>query len=187
MLRDWQRIKNLVAPGTLAEVWERHVADSAELLRVAPRATRWLDLGSGAGFPGMVLAILLAETPGATVDLVEANSRKVAFLRTVARETGAPAVVHAARIEDLIGHWGRPVDAISARAFAPLADFCRFAAPLLKQGVPAWLHKGADFAAEREEASHAWTLDLVEHPSRVGSGVIVELRGAVPRSAPGRP
>ncbi|MCW5696949.1 MAG: 16S rRNA (guanine(527)-N(7))-methyltransferase RsmG [Bauldia sp.] len=187
LLRDWQRVKNLVAPGTLDAVWERHVADSAQLVALAPDARRWLDLGSGAGFPGMVVAILLAETPGARVDLVEANSRKAAFLRTVARETGAPAVVHAGRIEDVIASWREPVDAISARAFAPLVEFCALAAPLLARGVPAWLHKGADFAAEREEASHAWNLDLVEHPSRLGSGVIVELRRAVPRPASRRP
>ncbi len=95
----WQTIKNLVGPGTLAEVWTRHIADSLQLLAIEPQARRWVDLGSGAGFPGLVLAIALAERAGAHVHLVESNARKCAFLRDVARLAGAPATIHEARIE----------------------------------------------------------------------------------------
>ena len=100
-LRRWQRVKNLVGPATLERVWTRHVADSLQLLDHAPDARTWLDLGSGAGFPGLALAIAVSErTPDAVVHLVESNSRKCAFLRHVARLTGAAAVVHECRIED---------------------------------------------------------------------------------------
>ena len=100
-LRRWQRVKNLVGPATLDRVWTRHVADSLQLLDLAPDAAAWLDLGSGAGFPGLVIAIAASERiPGAVVHLVESNSRKCAFLRHVARLTSAAAVVHEGRIED---------------------------------------------------------------------------------------
>ena len=91
LLTRWQRVKNLVAPSTLSEIWTRHIADSAQILALAPQARRWADLGSGAGFPGLVVAISLADTKGVEVHLVEANARKCAFLREVARECGAPA------------------------------------------------------------------------------------------------
>ena len=100
-LRRWQRVKNLVGPATLDRVWTRHVADSLQLLDLAQDAKAWIDLGSGAGFPGLVIAIAASERiPGAVVHLVESNSRKCAFLRHVARLTGAAAVVHEGRIED---------------------------------------------------------------------------------------
>jgi 16S rRNA (guanine527-N7)-methyltransferase len=181
LLREWQRVKNLVAPGTLDDVWVRHVADSAQLLVAAPWASRWLDLGSGAGFPGLVVAILLGDRPSAKVHLVESNSRKVAFLRSARRATGAPAEIHAGRIEAVIAGWSEPVDAVSARALAPLDVLCAQLAPIVARGARAFLHKGADFPREREEASLRWTLDLVEHPDRIGNGLIVELRSIIRR------
>jgi 16S rRNA (guanine527-N7)-methyltransferase len=90
-LRRWQEIKNLVGPATLDRIWDRHIVDSLQLLDLAPEARTWLDLGSGAGFPGLVLAIAGAER-GLRVHLVESNSRKCAFLRHVVRLAGAPAI-----------------------------------------------------------------------------------------------
>jgi 16S rRNA (guanine527-N7)-methyltransferase len=185
-LEAWQARQSLVSrSASAAEIWTRHVADSAQLLAVAPTATRWLDLGSGGGFPGLVLAALLADRPGGAVHLVESNQRKVAFLRAANRAEGTNAVVHAGRIEDVIAGWNTPIDAISARALAPFATLCAWIEPLVRSGVPAFLHKGDDFASEREDASLRWTLDLVEHPSRIGSGVIVEVR-AIERRSPTR-
>src|SRR6185437_3029113 len=89
LLRLWQTKTNLVAPSTLPSLWTRHVADSLQLLSLAPSARRWLDLGSGGGFPGIVVACALAEAPGATVHLVERNTKKAAFLREALRVTKA--------------------------------------------------------------------------------------------------
>ena len=91
MLLQWQATTNLVAPSTLPELWTRHIADSLQLLPLAPDAKHWVDLGSGGGFPGLVIACALADTPGTVVHLVESNLKKAAFLREAARITGAPA------------------------------------------------------------------------------------------------
>lgn len=183
-LEAWQVRQSLVSRGTSdIDIWTRHVADSAQLLAIAPAATRWLDLGSGGGFPGMVLACLLAGTTGAAVHLVESNQRKVSFLRAANRAAGTRAAVHAGRIEDVVEGWTAPVDAISARALAPFATLCAWAEPLIARGVRAYFHKGEEFASERNEASLRWTLDLIEHPSRIGSGVIVEVRAIERRNS----
>jgi 16S rRNA (guanine527-N7)-methyltransferase len=165
LLRQWQRAKNLVGPGTLDSVWRRHVLDSMAPVDVLPQARVWADLGSGAGFPGMVTAILLGGEPGARVHLVEANGRKAAFLRTAARETGAPATVHAGRIDEVVPRLGR-VDAVSARALAPLDRLLEFAAPLMEAGAAGVFHKGRELAREVAAARVRWSFDLVEHVSR---------------------
>ncbi len=185
-LEAWQARQSLVSRSVgEAEIWTRHVADSAQLLAIAPAAKRWLDLGSGGGFPGLVLAALLADVPGAAVHLVESNQRKVAFLRAANRAAGSGAVVHAGRIEDVVADWKAPIDAISARALAPFDALCAWVEPVIRGGVRAFFHKGEDFPREKEEASLRWTLDLVEHPSRIGAGVIVEVR-AIERRNPVR-
>lgn len=173
LLRKWQPVENLVSPKTLPEIWTRHVADSAELVRLFPDSHHWLDLGSGAGFPGLVVA--LAGPPGAHVHLVESNVRKCAFLRTVIHATAAPATVHEGRAEAVIAALNEPVDRISARALAPLGQLLTLAEPLMAQGIPAAFHKGADFRREVAEASQSFAFDLLEHPSRVGEGVILEI------------
>ncbi|MCE1235339.1 MAG: 16S rRNA (guanine(527)-N(7))-methyltransferase RsmG [Hyphomicrobiales bacterium] len=182
LLRKWQKSQNLVAPSTLADVWRRHVADSAQTLAALPTARRWIDFGSGAGFPGLVTAILLAETPGAEVHLVESNRGKAAFLRTVARETGAPAIVHAERIEEFNAGFADAVDGVSARALASLSDLIRVAAPHVARGAVAVFHKGQDFAAEVREATLSWDLDLVEKVSRIDpAGRLMVIRRIVPK------
>lgn len=134
-LQAWQRIKNLVASSTLDKVWTRHIADSAQLLDFAPAARHWVDLGTGAGFPGLVIAILLAGREGARVDLVESNARKCAFLREVVRQTRAPAIVHAGRIEAVLPRLeGRP-DVVTSRALAPLPVLVDMSRTLLDCGA----------------------------------------------------
>lgn len=182
LLRKWQASQNLVAPSTLAAVWRRHVADSAQAQALLPEARIWVDLGSGAGFPGLVTAILIAGRPGAAVHLVESNRGKAAFLRAVARETGAPATVHALRIEEFTKRFNGEVDAVSARALAPLEDLCGLAAPFVRSGARAVFHKGQDFGAEVRQATLSWDLDLVEHPSRIDrDGRLIEIRRIEPR------
>src|SRR3982750_86578 len=102
LLLEWQAKTNLVAPSTLPTLWTRHIADSLQLLAIAPTAKVWADLGSGGGFPGVVLACALAETPGAIIHLVERNAKKAAFLREALRVTSAAATVHLAGIGDIV-------------------------------------------------------------------------------------
>ena len=101
-LLSWQERVNLVAPSTIPILWTRHIADSLQLLPLAPKARTWADLGTGGGFPGLVLACALADTPGITVHLVESNTKKAAFLREATRVTAVPAIIHAVRIVDFV-------------------------------------------------------------------------------------
>jgi 16S rRNA (guanine527-N7)-methyltransferase len=148
LLARWRKVTNLISEASFAEVWTRHIADSAQLLDLAPDAKRWVDLGSGAGFPGMVLAIRLAGQAGASVHLVESDQRKCAFLREVARATGAPAEIHAARIESLAPDRLTPVDAVTARAFAPLPILLGFAKLWLAQGAVGIFPRGRTTEAQ---------------------------------------
>ena len=158
LLRRWRKAQNLVAAASLDEVWSRHFADSAQLLKLVPEARRWLDLGTGAGFPGMVIAILLKGREGARVDLVEANARKCAFLNAVRRETGAPARVHPVRIEDVANHLQGPFDVVTARALARLVDLAPLCAPFMTGHTRALLLKGRDIGSELTEASRYWNI-----------------------------
>ncbi len=164
-LRRWQGVKNLVGPGTLAEVWTRHVADALQLMALAPEARTWIDLGSGAGIPGLILAIAGCDRPDFSVTLVESNARKCAFLTEAARLTEAPVQVRNARIEAVIGeHQG--VDVVCARALAPLAQLLEWSAPLLTSGTFGLFPKGRDASAELTEAARAWRFDHDLLPSR---------------------
>lgn len=192
LLRTWQKAKNLVGPSTLDHVWTRHIADSAGVLDAAPWAKRWADLGSGAGFPGIVVAILLSETPGAHVHLVESNGRKAAFLKAAIRETGAPASVSADRIEAVLADPARvapagPVEAVSARALAPLDKLLGLAEPLLAAGAVGVFHKGRDLDREVCEARALWSFDLVEHRSISGSDSRIALVRSLAPRRPGVP
>jgi 16S rRNA (guanine527-N7)-methyltransferase len=173
LLRKWQPAENLVSAKTLPEIWRRHVADSAQLVRLFPASKNWLDMGTGAGFPGLVVAVCLLQTGSGHVHLVEANRRKCAFLRTAVRETGAPATVHEGRVADVLKNWSEPVDRVTARAVAPLADLFALAEPLMGQGVPAAFMKGQDFQSEIDTASKSWRFDLVRHDSLVGEGGVI--------------
>jgi 16S rRNA (guanine527-N7)-methyltransferase len=148
LLLKWRRAVNLVADSTLDDLWLRHIADSLQVPEAVPEARKWLDLGSGAGFPGLVTAIRYADEPDARVHLVESNRRKCAFLREAARETGAPAIVYWGRIEELLPNFTEPVDAVSARALAPLPKLLGYAEKLLDLGATGVFSKGKLFSDE---------------------------------------
>ncbi|WP_251374154.1 16S rRNA (guanine(527)-N(7))-methyltransferase RsmG [Ponticoccus alexandrii] len=167
---------NLVSPNTLPTLVERHFRDSAQIFILARRDwRRWTDLGSGGGFPGLVVAILAAGAGlQGRVTLVESDQRKATFLRTVARETGVPADVQACRIEALAP---QASDVISARALAPLPDLFSIAHPHLAQNAMALFHKGAGWKKELEQARAEWRFDAKSHTSETNpEAVILEVR-----------
>ena len=154
LLRKWQRSINLVGPRTLDDLWNRHFTDSAQLLPLIPPSARVLvDFGSGAGFPGLVLAILGV----AEVHLIESDQRKATFLREVARATGTPVTVHAKRIEQVAPF---PADVVSARALAPLSDLLGFAAPFLHPDSLCLFPKGQMAEDELTAASKTWNINV---------------------------
>src|SRR5664279_356110 len=176
LLREWQAKTNLVATSTLPTLWTRHISDSLQLLSIAPTAKRWADLGSGGGFPGVVLACALAETPGALVHMVERNAKKAAFLREALRVTNSPGKVHLADIGDSVDRMTGPVDCVTARAVAPLHQLIGFVEPLVRQGAKALFLKGQDVESELTEATKYWKIEPRLHPSRTGGeGWIVEI------------
>src|ERR1700726_2373936 len=176
LLREWQAKTNLVAPSTLPNLWTRHISDSLQLLALAPSAKTWADLGSGGGFPGVVLACALAETAGANVHLIERNAKKAAFLREALRVTSAAGTVHLADIGDNVDRITGPVDCVTARALAPLQQLVGFAEPLVRKGAKALFLKGQDVEAELTEATKYWNIKPQLHSSRTGGGGwIVEL------------
>jgi 16S rRNA (guanine527-N7)-methyltransferase len=181
LLTDWQRRINLIAPSTLPHIWTRHIADSLQLLPLAPNAKIWVDLGSGGGFPGIPLACALAQTPGADVHLVESNGKKAAFLREAVRITGVPATVHPERIENFGDSFGGNADVVTARALAPLKSLCDQAFPLLAKGAIGLFLKGQDVEAELTEAAKYWTVEAGLTPSVTSrDGVIVVVRSLKP-------
>ncbi len=165
-LRRWQRAKNLIGPGTLDAIWSRHVADSIQLFDLAPNSKAWLDLGSGAGFPGLVIAIMLHGREGAQVHCVESNGRKCSFIRHAARMTEAPVKVHNARIEDAMQSFVGKVDVLTARALAPLPRLLDLTAPLLTTGVPGLFPKGDSAFGELTDARESWKFEYDIFPSR---------------------
>jgi 16S rRNA (guanine527-N7)-methyltransferase len=176
LLLEWQAKTNLVAPSTLPTLWTRHIADSLQLLTLAPSARTWADLGSGGGFPGVVLACALAEAPDPMVHLVERNAKKAAFLREALRLSSAPGRVHLADIGDSVDRMVGRVDCVTARAVAPLHQLVGFVQPLVSQGAKALFLKGQDVEAELTEATKYWNINPILHSSRTGGhGWIVEL------------
>jgi 16S rRNA (guanine527-N7)-methyltransferase len=170
LLLSWQRTTNLIAGSTIPHLWTRHIADSLQLLDLAPDARAWVDLGSGAGFPGLMIAIALAERPGTIVHLIDSNKKKAAFLSEAQRVTGAPAAVHVARIEDFAAGFAAPLDAVTARAVAPLKLLLQQSFPLLgKSGAMGLFLKGQNAELELKEARAAktpWKMNATLVPSR---------------------
>jgi 16S rRNA (guanine527-N7)-methyltransferase len=176
LLRKWQKSINLVAPGTLPNLWTRHFADSAQILDAFPKIERWADLGSGAGFPGMVLAICLKNRPGAKVHLIESDQRKASFLRAVSRETGAPAEIHLGRVENELPLLEGRVDAISARALAPLSLLVDWSRELLLKNAVGVFLKGEDWEAELTDSKAADSFEVRRFASRThSSGRIIAI------------
>lgn len=160
----WTKTSNLVAPSTIDDLWSRHILDSAQLVSLKPHATRWVDLGSGGGLPGIVIAILLADEEKTIVHLVESNAKKAAFLLRTIAELRIPARVHRRRIEDSWDHVGA-VDVVTARALAPFNALLGLARPWLERGATGLFPKGRDFVGELAKSRDDWGFDLIEHPS----------------------
>ncbi|TNE39490.1 MAG: 16S rRNA (guanine(527)-N(7))-methyltransferase RsmG [Alphaproteobacteria bacterium] len=175
LLAKWQKKINLVSGRTLDDIWERHFLDSAQLafLDPAPEGP-WLDFGSGAGFPGLVVSLIHKKTPGFRMHLVESNGKKAAFLREVIRATGAPAQVHGVRMEELTPF---PVKTISARAVAPVSDLLSLAQGFMTLSPIFIFPKGQDVDQELTEASKCWNIDLDKYPSMTDpQGVILRIK-----------
>jgi 16S rRNA (guanine527-N7)-methyltransferase len=184
LLLAWQKTTNLISPSTLPHIWTRHIADSLQLLDLAPDARTWIDLGSGGGFPGVVIACALADRKGAAVHLVESNAKKAAFLREAGRATGAPIAVHAMRIEKFVDTHMGGADAVTARALAPLKSLLTLSFSLLAAGSLGLFPKGQDVEAELTEASKYWNINHTLVPSRTDrKGRIVIVRALDRRRA----
>ena len=178
LLLAWQKHTNLIARSTMPVIWTRHIADSLQLLDLAPQAKVWTDLGSGAGFPGLVIACALAGTPGAKVHVVESIGKKATFLRAAVQVTGAPAVVHAMRIEDFVDKAPESIDVVTARALAPLPKLLPLAYPLLKKGALGLFPKGQDVASELTEAAKYWKFEAeLSASSSSPDGRILQVKG----------
>jgi 16S rRNA (guanine527-N7)-methyltransferase len=156
LLAEWSDRMNLVGPKELELYWSRHALDSAQLLALAPDAKAWVDLGSGAGFPGLVLACFMAERPDALVHLVESTGKKCAFLAEVIERADLPAKVFNTRIEAFAAGPTR-YDVVTARALAPLNRLIPYAKPILDRGAQGLFHKGADLDAELAAAKTVLT------------------------------
>jgi 16S rRNA (guanine527-N7)-methyltransferase len=177
-----QKTLNLVAASTIPQIWTRHIADSLQLLSLAPEARTWIDLGAGAGFPGLVIACALVDVPGARVELVESTQKKASFLRDVADALSLPAIVHALRIEDFTARNAGRFDVVTARALAPLDKLLGYANPLLKRGAVGLFPKGQDVVSELTQASKSWKLDTELIPSKTDPhGRVVVVRQAIKR------
>lgn len=170
----WSKSINLIAPSTRDQIWTRHIIDSLQLRNIITEPGRWIDLGSGGGFPGVITAILLAEHGQGWVDLVESNNKKASFLRMALAETGGRGTVHPVRIGDAASKLPAP-DFISARALAEL--------DLLFDHVQPWamanpqlqlvFHKGRDYQVEVEKARGRWDFDLIKHQSVVEADSVI--------------
>ncbi|MEF2071294.1 16S rRNA (guanine(527)-N(7))-methyltransferase RsmG [Consotaella aegiceratis] len=179
LLLHWQRQTNLIAPSTVPQIWSRHVADSLGLWRVASAPKHWLDLGSGGGFPGVVLGIMNAER-GGSVDLVESNGKKAAFLRAALDAADIRGQVHAARVEDC-GALFENAEAVSARALASLETLFSLVWRHLPPDIPCFFPKGRGHEQEIAEASAHWRFTMVKHQSDVeNEAVILEIRDISP-------
>lgn len=174
LLDRWARRINLIGPATRDDFWTRHALDSAQLLDIAgPAATRWVDVGTGAGFPGLILAALLANRRGAEVTLIESSTKRCAFLREAVRLLQAPARVVEAKVEDVEPV---PADVLTARAFAPLDRFLPQAARYAALGARILLPKGTDVASEVAQARKSWHFEVKSTVSRTDPrGWIIEI------------
>jgi 16S rRNA (guanine527-N7)-methyltransferase len=166
LLLQWQRRINLIGTSTVSQVWRRHILDALQLIPLLPPGTRIIaDLGSGAGIPGLVLAI----ATGVEAHLYESNGKKAAFLGQAAQQCGARVIVHQVRTET-IGSAARPqAEVVTARALAPLGRLLDQAAPFLETGALGLFHRGQDLDAELTEAAKSWRIIAERHPSLTDS------------------
>lgn len=179
LLVKWTKVKNLVAKSTLVDVWDRHIFDSAQVQRALPEARVWVDFGSGAGFPGLVTAILLSGDPDAVVHLIESDHRKCAFLRDVSRETGLRTIIHCRRVEEVIGEL-QGVHAISARAVTSMSTLLKWSDPLLTSGAVAVFPKGQEVREELTRIADLCNYEVELKPSMThAAGRLVIVRRAL--------
>lgn len=171
LLTRWNTRVNLVSPGSIDELWKRHIWDSAQIADISQRSGDWVDIGSGAGFPGLVVAALLAERDvRRSVVLVESDRRKSVFLNEAAREMGLAVRVVASRIE---AFQGETFDTISARALAPLPKLLDLAVPLLKSGGEMVFLKGREVDSELTSATRRWQMQVERIPSITGEDATI--------------
>lgn len=166
LLEKWNAKINLIGRSTVEDIWNRHIRDSLQVVSLAPPQPRvWADLGSGGGLPGIVAAIVLADTP-TRFHLIEADRRKATFLRETIRQLRLNAEVHSDRIEKV-----NPLraDVVSARALAPLVDLCLLAHPHLAQGSVCIFPKGKSWADEVTDARLGWRFDISSYPSETSA------------------
>ncbi len=174
-VEEWQKKTNLVAPSTLNDIWNRHIADSLQCISLKPEARSFVDIGSGGGFPGLVIAAIMAEYENTKVDLIESIQKKCSFLRQVNRQMSANANIHCARIEDVSKTIKTP-EIVTARALAALPLLLELSSPWLLDGATALFHKGRDFETELADCNGLWEFDLVSHNSAISSdSVILEI------------
>jgi 16S rRNA (guanine527-N7)-methyltransferase len=172
----WQRAVQLVATSTLSKLWTRHIADSLQLLDLAYDAKVWADLGSGGGFPGLIVAIALKERD-AKVHLIESDQRKAAFLREAVRVLDLPGMIHVKRIENVTVTELPGLEVVTARALSPLPDLLSLAAPYIDAGAKGLFMKGANLDNELTAATKSWNIKSTIVPSKTdaeGRIVIVE-------------
>jgi 16S rRNA (guanine527-N7)-methyltransferase len=182
LLLKWQQTTNLIAASTVPIVWTRHIADSLQLLDLAPQAKTWVDVGTGGGFPGLVIACALCGEEGREVHLVEGSTKKAAFLREAVAATEAPARVHAVRMENFVETFAGKADIVTARAVSPLSSLLGQCWPLLKHGTLGVFPKGQDVDAELTEAAKCWKMEADLVPSRTDPRArIVMVRALEPR------
>ena len=174
LLERWTKRINLVSTSTLADLWVRHFLDSAQLMPFVIDG-HWVDMGSGGGFPGAVLAIM---SPGVRFTLVESDQRKATFLRAVSRETGVRFYVIAKRIEDLPNF---KADRLSSRALAPLFQLLEHADRHLAEGGRAIFMKGANHQSEIDEALESWRFDCETYPSKTDPEAVILSIGDIER------
>jgi 16S rRNA (guanine527-N7)-methyltransferase len=165
IFRDWNSRMNLASASSLEHLWDRHILDSAQLAAIAPMRGIWLDIGSGGGFPGIVLAILMEKQTGGHVHLVESIGKKVAFLKAALTETGGGGTVHLMRAENA-GQLDIVPETVTARALAPLPELLGLTLPWLKTGAKGLFHKGRRHIEEIAAARGGWRFDLLQHQSK---------------------
>lgn len=183
LLAKWQTSINLVGQKTMAVLWSRHILDCYQIVSLIPDSCETLvDLGSGGGLPGLIIAIAMKERRRGHVTLVESNGKKASFLRIVAQSLNLPVTVRQQRIEDVTSTLGS-VDVVTARALAELRQLLDWSAPLLKTGAMGLFHKGRDLDKEIAEAAISWHFTCARVPSVVESGSwIVQVTDLSPRS-----
>jgi 16S rRNA (guanine527-N7)-methyltransferase len=172
LVQKWTKVINLVSGGNVAQIWERHIVDSMQVYQNAPKSGTWLDLGSGGGFPGIVAAIMAKEeTPLRAFTLVDSDTRKCVFLRTVGRELDLNIHVHSVRITDLVY---QNADVLTARALGDLTSLLQHAGDHLTPNGVALFPKGQNWRAEHEAAQEKWSykLDVVKSETDPNAAIL---------------